>query len=255
MLNTIVNSPRIFAAQRGLVESANLVSTGNNDWENGVQFTPYGCYEIGASEAGCPGPEAGTPQECEPVATFMPYVLDLPLDWNALGPGDDPKYLASLHLEIGTSAILEKKMEVGTGGGSNFTLSDGTSLGAAVPAIAAVGQVENAFVQSSDHTGGGGTLYMAPSVAAQAFGILEEENQPYLRTKTLGSRVVIGNFDPGYVYGHIGEVDLYLGDINVVDTRDDYRANTYLVLAQRLGMAVWNPCATFKQAVSLPLAA
>ena len=74
--------------------------------------------------------------------------------------------------------------------------------------------MEAKLLDAGDHVGGAGTLYMNPVLATDAWGILDQTDGG-LRTKTTGSKVVIGNFEHDVVYGHPGEVDVYLGDINI----------------------------------------
>ena len=68
-------------------------------------------------------------------------------------------------------------------------------------------------------------------------------------TRATGSRVVIGNFG-NTIYGHLGEVDVYLGPIDVYE-HHDRTTNEYIVQGERLAMAVWNTCGVVKQDIKL----
>ena len=93
-----------------------------------------------------------------------------------------------------------------------------------------------------------GTIYLNPVLATDAWGLLDQTDTG-LRTKTTGSKVVIGNFEHPNVYGHPGEVDVYLGEINMSEVY--HRAgNEHIVQAERAAVAVWNPCLLVKQAVT-----
>ena len=65
-----------------------------------------------------------------------------------------------------------------------------------------------------------------------------------LRSFATGSKVIIGNIPPGKLYATIGDTDVYLGPVEIVETHERAR-NEYIVQAERMAVAVWNVCATF----------
>jgi hypothetical protein len=239
MMFEIVEAPKLRPHCHGLVESGNVVARGPGRWENGIQFSPLGCYEVGGMEADCPPIEKEL-DECEPVIQFRPYVLTMGLNW-AANADSDPQDIAALSLEAGTSAQLEALLWSGSGDQRNPLLSEGESVNASGNRDA-VGEIEAAMLAAP--TGGAGTIYMSPSVAIDCGDILYEDNGK-LYTKTTCSLVIVGNFPEDKVAGHVGEVDLYLGDVFFTDTRDEYRSNEHVVMAERLAIAAFNSCASF----------
>jgi hypothetical protein len=250
-LNAIADAPSLQLHCHGLVESGNVVARGPGRWENGVQFSPLGCYYVRGVEADCPPLALDVEdalQECVPVIQFRPYVLTVGLEW-AANSGDDPEEIARQTLEVGTSAQLEEFLWLGSDAGDgprNPLLIESTPVGFVETALQALGAVESAMLDAP--TGGAGTIYMAPSVAAECGDALYE-NGGKLYTKATCSLVVVGNFPPvenvNLVIGHVGEVDLYLGDVFFTETRDEYRRNEHVVMAERLAIAAFNSCASF----------
>lgn len=248
MLSAVTDAPDLRAHCHGLVESANVVTRSGGRWENGIQFSPLGCYPINGMEADCPPIGPKELSECEPVTQFRPYVLTAGLDWSAAS-GDDAVEIARQTLEAGTSAQLEEFLWSGATEGDgprNPYLMLGALAGLASSALRAVGLIESALLASP--TGGAGTVYMSPVTASRAADALVERDGR-LYTKTTCSLVVVGNFarSEGFdiVAGHVGEIDVYLSEIVITDTRDEYRRNDYVVMAERLAIAAFNPCEVY----------
>lgn len=248
MMSPIVEAPKLRPACHGLVESGNVVARGPGRWENGVQFSPLGCYPIGGTEVDCPPIQKDDLSECEAVIQFRAYVLTMGLNW-AANADSDPKDIAQVSLEAGTSTRLEDFLWNGATAGAgprNPLLADGDDVGPAASARDAIGLVEEAMLGAP--TGGAGTLYMSPSVAIHA-GEAIYESDGRLYTKATCSLVVVGNFPTGQVAGHVGEVDLFIGDIFFTDSRDGYRLNENYVMAERHAIAAFNSCASFISAI------
>ena len=129
------------------------------------------------------------------------------------------------------------------------TLS-GTALATGVTGTVAkaVGAVEAKLLDGSDHIGGAGTIFMSPIVAAQAGDVLERIGG-HLVTRATGSQVIIGNFDADKVIGVIGEVDVYLGEVIVLEVNERSK-NEWVGRAERRALAVWNPCGVFSAAIT-----
>lgn len=248
MMYEIVEAPKLRPHCHGLLESGNVVERGGGNWENGIQFSPVGCYPVTGVEADCPPIAFEDPtdalSECMPVVTFRPYVLTVGLNWNAVD-GADPVQIAKDTLEAGSSAKLEYFLVSGSSEGAgprNPLLADATSVSASDPREA-IGALEAAMLDAP--TGGAGTLYMSPAAAIQAADALDEKDGK-LYTKTTCSLVIVGNFPEQNVYGHVGDIDIYLGDIFIPETRDEYRSNEHVVMAERLAIAAYNSCAAFR---------
>lgn len=274
-MRTPVPPPSILPSRHGLVEGGNLVSPGSDRWESGVTFSNRGCEVVFAHSADCwiGGTLNKLIQQCSGVASFDAYNLEVTLDWATIDLADDPKARVIEAMDIGTSSALERLTEqgvkdtativdppvtggVGMGGvighiGTTPPPNFSSALdvgGTAADSKAAVGLVEAKLLDASDHIGGRGTIYMNPILATDAWGLLDQTDGGLI-TKTTGSHVIIGNFEHPVVYGHLGEVDVYLGDINVTETND--RANNeYIVQAERAAVAVWNTCLLIKQGIT-----
>jgi hypothetical protein len=128
-------------------------------------------------------------------------------------------------------------------------LTDGFEVGTVTSALDAIGSVEAKLLDAADHTGSAGTLYMSPIIAALGWGALSVEGENQIYTLATGCRVVIDNFGQPFVYGHLGEVDVYVGDVEIIDMVE-HSANEYIVQAERMAVAVWNTCAVFKRQVT-----
>lgn len=253
MLSTIIKPPDLAQACHGLVGSANRPAVGDDRWQNGIKFTPRGCYPLGAQEVACPPEEKDALLECAPAVEIKPYVVTVGLDWSANSP-EDPKEVALQALEFGLSAKLEDLIWNGVAGGTNPTLADGDSVSGATDMATAFAAIEAAFLgggSSATITGGAGTIYASPTAIVQA-GNAVYESGGRLYTKATCSLVVVGNFPTDSVAGHLGGVDLYLGDPYIADSRDEYRSNEYDLMAEVLALVVWNPCGVFLSGVPGP---
>ena len=280
-MRSIVKAPSLSRHVHSLVDVATKAGDGVR-WQEGVTFTPNGCQIIFGHDAVCwTGRGNKSEQDCVPAAIFIPYVLEATVVWATGDLAADPEALIVAAMDVGTSATLERLTALGiadstadplpiadvsgvvssTGivGRANDSvpitppmLSQGWDI-ASAPVTAsyalAVGLLETKLVDASDHVGGAGTIYMPPYVAAGAGDALMM-NDGQLVTRATGSIVVVGNFGNA-VYGHTGEVEVYLDDI-IVTSYLDRAANEMTFQAERLAMAVWNPCATFKFAVEPP---
>lgn len=279
-MHEIVRAPKLRAHTNGLLSHGNVVEKSGGKWENGVTFTPTGCSVIHAHDALCwiSGDAVKTPQGCSPAVTFAPYTIELTLEWHQSDRGFDvEEYLAEM-MDVGTGAVLERVMELGInddgvddddpivlpspGGGlywgqilgrvgsqPNPVLDDATSLGDDQDPRKALGLIEAKLLDASDHIGGAGTIYMGPYAATQLWGNFVELGG-HLVTAATGTKVIVGNYSQNTIYGHIGEVDVYVSEPipTAVPSRGD---NVGIAQFERLAMAVWNPCAAYKHTLGL----
>jgi hypothetical protein len=271
MQPTPVAAPGIWTHHHGITEDGNVISTGNDRWMGGVAFTPLGCDTIHAHGGGCFSSlgEKDDAQGCTPVATFYPYVLESLVAWSSVDMAADPKDRAREHMEVGTSAVLERLMAAGVtevaagtpltsdgfpyGTGTitgrmgteavGVTLADAADLGDFDNVLAALGWIEARLMDASDHVGGGGTILMSPYVAAQLSQQIKEHDGR-LYSEATGNPIIVGNFPMDRIYAVTGGIDVYLGPIEIRDLVER-ATNEYLVQVERLAMAVWNPCAAF----------
>jgi hypothetical protein len=265
MLNSLVQAPAVRAPLHSLLASGNVVESSNAvtdttdgtstgqgaEWENGVTFTPRGCYEILGTCATCDfDAENEAPQECHPAVVFKPYLLDLGLVYPT-ADRFDIKGLVTDGMEVGTSSRLERLIWEGCDGDDNPLLSEGGGLGSTLPPKAALGAVMAELVSSTGHTGARGTIHMSPRVSVELEGLLKEDDG-VLRTLAGKHKVILGDYPDTHIAAHVGEVDIYLGGIYVTDAPDEVRrANVQTFQVQRLAVAAWNTCAAFLQPVTL----
>jgi hypothetical protein len=253
----ITAAPSAIPAQHGLLS----VATGLDRWRwqtDGIQFPLEGCEYIHANPAEfCPPgiPEDLVPAVCPGYAVFRPPVaLEILVERSTL-PGDRPADIAA-RLRLGLSNALERAIWVTDtrdsglshrliGGGPadvpGPTDITGKSIGDLITSI------EDEFLKTMS---GAGTLHMAPSAAGRAFQEhLIEEQDGVLRTKTIGSKIVIGNYARSVVVGHIGNV---YADVSEVEVQKgyDHTKNVVLWRATALGLAAWNTCGWWKGTIA-----
>jgi hypothetical protein len=123
------------------------------------------------------------------------------------------------------------------------------NVGAGVGVDHAVGLVEAKLVDGSDHIGGAGTILMSPVFAARANGRSIELDDGQFVTAATGSKVIVGNFDSDVIVGVLGDVDVYLGDVILLEVQERTK-NEWVGRAERRAIAVWNPCGVFSATVT-----
>lgn len=280
-MRQIVAAPPLRAAHHSLLAVANVTNVDGHD-EDGVTFTPHGCQAIFGHVPFCPSEDKSPFYDCPPAVVATSYLLEAGLTWSLVDMGANPKSILSDAFEIGTSHVLERLMTagivdvaagspivlpplagaVGTGGVRGRIMGTATapptfatalSVGAAATTPAqAIGMVETKLVDTSDHSGGGGTILMSPLAAAQAGigqALMREPNGDLVTTAT-GSAVIVGNIDPTKtVYGVIGEIDVYLGAIQVLEVYERAK-NEWVGRAERRAVAAWNTCGVFSATFS-----
>ena len=139
-LVSAVSAPAITKPKHNLVSSGHLVPISTDKWEGGVSFTPRGCYQIEGACATCPPQSKEEMQECVEAAEFMPYMLDLGISLYA-PDREAVNAFAEDDLDVGSSSRLESLIWSGCGDVDNPLLSDGTSLGANLTPILALGKM------------------------------------------------------------------------------------------------------------------
>lgn len=278
----IVKAPALRRPPHSLVEVGNRIE--GERVENGVTFTPRGCEVLFGHAHDCVFGDDKALQPCKAPVSFRPYTLEITVTWPTGDAVADPKGLVDEAMEIGTSSALERLIERGveaaaplvvvafagavsttglrgrvatgtamTGGVSYATaknplLSDAADIGGSnLTASAALGLVEAKLLDANDHIGGAGTIYVSPAVFTRLTDAVTEVDGQYV-TKATGSRVVIGNFAIDEIYGHPGEVDVYLGPIETAEAVNR-STNELVVQAERSVLAAWNPCAAVRQKV------
>jgi len=216
-------------------------------WERGGSFPDFACLEGHAQSPKCPPDELSDPQTCSYPIGFSPVLLEMSVVWDPLNYEDARKELP-LALDRASSSLLEKELETGAlataAGFTNPNLQDATDVTPGSPAgPQAVGLVQDWLANPANTTGGLGTLFMSYSTAIAANNGLDDDDTGKVFTKYGQWPVVIGNFTPGWVYGAPGLVDVYLGDIEVIE-HHERSTNEMIVSAQRLAMVTFHSCGT-----------
>lgn len=269
----LVQAPALRAAKNGLVEVGNRIDVGDDAWEDGVTFTPRGCQTIFGHSPFCPSEGASPFYDCPQPVRAQAYLLEVGLQWSMMDLGADPKGILTEAMEIGTSSVLERLTwngvnDVAPGTALTLPTLSGTistgringrvmagatpppnlagaalSIGATTNIAAAIGMVEAKLIDGSDHIGGAGTIFMSPVLAAQGQGggAFDPDN---LVTRATGSQVIVGNFPPNKIIGVIGDVDVYLGDVIVLEATER-SLNEWVGRCERRAIAVWNSCGVF----------
>lgn len=279
-MRSIVSAPSLRKAQHSLVDVANVVDVGDDRWENGVTFTPRGCQAIFGHVPFCPSEDKSPPYDCPPVVDVIPFLLEVALAWSMVDLGADPKDMLTEAMDIGTSAILERltwsgisdvvagtPLQLRTPSGTVFAgtsigrvmtgataptpiTTAALSVGSETSAAAAIGLLEAKFLDASDHIAGAGTILMSPQIAATA-GMAIERDGDDLVTRATGSKVVVGNFTPGEIVGVVGDIDVYLGDVFVIEAQER-KTNEWIGRAERRAVATWNACVVYSVDLTAP---
>ena len=244
-----VSAPALRKAKHNLVDSGHIVPISQDKWENGVTFSPRGCYQIEGACSTCPPATKEELQPCVEVLTFGPYVLDLGVSLYATDR-EQVSATAEDDLDIGSSSRLESLIWSGCVGVDNPLLSEGTSLGSATTPVLALGRMISELISATGHGGAMGTIHMSPYVAVQ-LGEQLYESEGVLRTEVGDHLVIVGNYPITHIAGHIGDIDVYLGDpFHTAGKEQMMRANLTELRWERVALATWNACASFVQSLS-----
>ncbi len=249
MHKIVTSAPSIFAPKHGLVDSGNRRSNGDGRWENGVQFNQEGCLTVEPRSADCPGKEKSDFQECPGVVEFDPFLLELGVKWPNARRDIDVEAFLKRQMDVSASAVMEHaiwdgvvRSDAASGvkvlphrlmDTTKFTTTTGND------ALHAVGIIEDLFLSDAQ---AGGTIHMAPYDADEVMKILEEGDDGNLYTKTLGSKVIIGNYGIQAVVGHAGDIDFWLSDDFSFDSEDGFKTNEQYLRVERMALVIWNPC-------------
>ena len=248
-LVSAVSAPAITKPKHNLVSSGHLVPISTDKWEGGVSFTPRGCYQIEGACATCPPQSKEEMQECVDAAEFMPYMLDLGISLYA-PDREAVNAFAEDDLDVGSSSRLESLIWSGCGDVDNPLLSEGESLGANLSPVLALGKMISELISATGHGGAMGTIHMSPYIAVQLSQELHLGDDGELRTKIGDHLVIAGNYPSTAIVGHVGNIDVYLGDPFHTAGKDQMmRKNLTELRWERLALATWNTCAVFRQTI------
>lgn len=245
----ISKAPQLFAPKHGLVHSGNLVSTTDDHWENGVTFSPRGCYEVLGDCVDCPPRDKEDLQTCVEPVEFAPYVLGLGLITTPVNYKLDISSAIIEDMKVGTSSRLEALIWAGCTGGTSPILSEGTNVGTGTPVVA-LGLLLAEMISADDHIGAQSTIHISPAVAVQILGQFHEVNGD-LYTVVGNHKVIIGNYPTNLIAGHLGDIDVFLGETFLTESPDEIRrANEAVFRVERTALAAWNSCSTYLVSVT-----
>jgi hypothetical protein len=251
--NAVRNAaPSGFYAEHSLLRNGTSGSSTSRWLAEGVDFVPTLCTTLHSQQIDnfCldftpPGTGDGpTWQTCPAVTQFAPYVIEIAVKARYLPTVGKQTWLAE-RLSLGLSQILESKIWPASAPTNTPWLGGGTSVTPVVAgAIGAVGAIEDKILAAA---AGAGTLHMSASTAmlASSNGAIKDDGVGGFRTVSTGSKVIVGNYPPGKVAGHIGNIDVYIGPGIYQDNTFDRTDNSEYYHAWLEAAAAWHTCAAW----------
>lgn len=249
--------PAGFYAEHSLLRNGNPGASTSRWLVEGVDFVPTLCTALHVQQIDnycvdfdAPGLAGGpTLQTCPGVTSFAPYVIELAVEVRMLPTVATRQTWLAERLSLGLSQMLETKVWPTSAPTNTPWLGGGTSVTPATTgAVAAVGAIEDKILAAA---AGAGTIHMAPSVALAAGGlVLKDDGLGGFRTIATGSKVIVGNYPPGKVAGHIGEIDVYVGPGIYQDETFDRTNNKRYHHAWIEAAAAWHTCAAWVATVT-----
>lgn len=245
-------APSGFYAEHSLLRNGTTGSSNSRWLPEGVDFVPTLCTALHVQQINdfcidwkAPGVAGGpTYQTCPGVTQFAPYVIEIAVKVRMLPTVSRQTWLAD-RLALGLSQMLEAKVWPTSAPTNTPWLGGGTSVTPVVAgALGAVGAIEDKILSAA---AGGGTLHMSASTAmlASSSGAIKDDGVGGFRTVSTGSKVIVGNYPPGKVAGHIGNIDVYVGPNIYQDETFERESNTFYNHAWIEAAAAWHTCAAW----------
>ena len=255
MIPTVTSAPSVQKPKHSLLDAANVITDSSNRWENGVTFNPTHCQAGHALAQGCPSPISPAGLECTAAVRFDPFIVEIALNWSMQDLAGEPADLARDSLETATSRLIEAVLWTGetldpvTPTDPAVTpdnIHPLTGIAAAPSELAgdALGQAIGFLADASQHSGGLGIVHMNSVIANQLDEKLVLDADGTLYTKSGMHRVVVGNYHTDVIVAHVGELDVYLSEVEIVEGYDRAQ-NEALILAQRHALVAYNTCAAY----------
>lgn len=274
-MRDLVSPPALRESPSSLVNTGNVVNTGDKRWEDGVAFTPVGCQAVFGHLPICVSEDKSPYYDCPAPYYALPYLLEVGMSWSTMDMKADPKAMLIQAMEMGTSSVLERLSTqaiadvagatpltlpvaagtIATGGivgrimaGATAppNLSTALDVGAgATNAAQAIGLLEAKMLDASDHTPGSGTFLMSAYSAALANGSALWRENGKLLTAATESKVAVGNVALQTIWAVVGDIDIYLSEVFDVEFTDRGK-NEWIGRAERRALAVWNPCVAYQ---------
>jgi hypothetical protein len=245
-------APSGFFAEHSLLRTGTSGSSNSRWLPEGIDFVPTLCTTLHVQQIDnfcvdftAPATGDGPPwQTCPGVTSFAPYIIEIAVKVRMLPTVNRQTWLAE-RLGLGLSQILESKVWPASAPSNTPWLGGGTPVTPTVAgAIGAVGAIEDKILAAA---AGGGTLHMSASTAdlASSNGAIKDDGAGGFRTVATGSKVVVGNYPPGKVAGHIGNIDVYVGPGIYQDETFDRLTNEMFAHAWIEAGAAWHTCAAW----------
>lgn len=264
-MEAIVSAPGRISAQHSLIESANIVDEQTDYWQNGLTYMPAICNGPYVTAVDCPQNELNGTMgyECAEPITYMPYVSTVIVP----RPGgtfsfDEVSALALELMPTGTSTILAQRLIYGDAGqtSNKYVANEAAVYDDALKPDIALGYLQDFLDQSGAH----GTIYMNSRTANSLQTLLKEDDRGRLVTVHRGDLVIvegtIGSLDANgdaiaslseaYIFAHIGEPDVRLGQIDLFEGFD-HETNVRYVRATQVVAATFDPCLSYAGRVDL----
>lgn len=246
------DAPRVYAPTHGLLASAEIIEDASLEWENGVSFTPIGCEPVNIQCFACPPEEKSDALGCPEPITFNPILIEFGFEWPAFDI-ESVKENATQQILAGTSSALEHAIWHGCGvSDENPVLSDAAPIGSMLDPTSAIGRMIDELASPISHIGAQGTIHMSATVAAHVEGLLVTDEFGRLRTRFGNHLVVIGAYPSDAIVGHIGDIEVYLGEPFITEAPSSISSNNMAyVRVERTALVKWVSCATFYQEVDV----
>lgn len=251
-----IDTPPIGTPKHDLVSSARTPDKPHN-WEQGIVFVQEPIAGTASSGRviiqGVTTKSAQLTQNSSYMGTeYEPFLIEVGVSRQEMSYSpEEQEAIARRVMERTERRIIEQRMLLGTPGTTNMFLADPTTtttIAGTNSAIQAVAIIQTGFADA----GGMGTIYVSPRVVEQMQGLLDEDSDGRLRTKIRGDLVIVGTYGvngpwpqiagagTSWVFGHLGEPELFLSDAMVFDAYDQ-TTNTPTVRVEKVAAVVWNP--------------
>lgn len=264
-MEAIVSSPARIPAQHSLLYSANVVEETDDYWQNGLTYTTSICNAAQLTSVDCPQNElAGTMGfDCVDPVVYRPYISTVVVPRPAgTFSFDEVSALVLDLMPTSTSTSLASLLVYGDGGQTTnkYVAESAYVESTAEKPDIALGHLQDYLDQGGAH----GTIYMNTATANSLQTLLKEDSNGRLITVHRGDLVIvegsigyrdaagdaIGVSSESYIFGHIGEPDVRLGQIDLFEGFD-HETNTRYVRGTQVVAATFDPCLTYAGHVDL----
>lgn len=264
-MEAIVSSPARVQAQHSLLYSANIVEETDDYWQNGLTYTTPICNTTQLTSVDCPQNElSGTMGfDCVEPVVYRPYISNVIVPRPAgTFSFDDVSALVMQLMPTSTSTVLASMLVYGDNGETTnkYVVENAYVESNAAKPHVALGRLQDYL----DNVGAHGTIYMNTVTANSLQTLLKEDDNGRLVTVHRGDLVIVegsvgyrdadgdvlASASESYIFGHIGEPDVRLGQVDLFEGID-HETNTRYVRGTQVVAATFDPCLTYAGHVDL----